>query len=892
MVCDKCEKKLGKVITPDPWKSGARNTTESGGRKVNENKALTATKNRFNPYTKSFEICRICKQKVHQAGSHYCQSCAYKKEAGRSDSEVPEELWIQLKDEAQKCLNADTAAYNIRNMKSNSNFQWMKTMMSKGVISDKVAAYVVTIQDNPIYSIDSLSNLTSMVKVGKKQECITIIESLVELFLESLLVPNRKLIPFRLRPLTKLNELSSGNVITRKKYLTYWLFEEQLKEIYATFVLALNTVAQDTVEKNKEKAIGAMKKLLAGNSEQEQNLLKYIVNKLGDPSKKIASKVIYSLGSLLNQHSNMQGVVLDEIEKVLFRTNISTRAQYYALCFLTQFYLNHDTREIARHLIEVYFSFFKACVKKGEVNSRMMSALLMGVNRAYPYAKMEMDKVSGHIDTMYRIAHIANFNVSLHALRLLHQISSNEGTVSDRFVSALYKKLPDPHINNTFHQAMLLALVYKTLAGDKQIDRTKVLIKRLLQIAIYSQPSMACGVLYVVSQLIRKNRDLSAIVLFESGGDADFADDDDDEEEKYFDVKDDQVENTSTTEDKTTPSWQFKHKKLKTVTCYNGMCRNPLYGGGQYCAYTELSILKNHFHPTVSLFATNLLNEQTINYTGDPLKDFSLIRFLDRFVFKNPKRAQDRSKEGVQTVLSSRKNYVPKGIRSVAVQSNTYLNNEEKNIPIEELFLYNFLQKRNRVKVDDGDEDDLDSVGSDEFDEMLDKMSKSKHDDDDLNFMDEIEEGFRNKKNRKKTPEEDNQEEEEEDELDDEELIDEDDDFSDLEFNSNSDEDEDLPVVNDSKKKKKDAVPVFASAEEFASLLEEEGASKIAPGGSNAWANKDNAHLHQISWEEKRNQWLKGYGKSKDKSKGGFKHGKPQKRKQTNHGKNKKKRKG
>lgn len=34
MVCEKCEKKLGKVITPDTWKSGARNTTEGGGRKV------------------------------------------------------------------------------------------------------------------------------------------------------------------------------------------------------------------------------------------------------------------------------------------------------------------------------------------------------------------------------------------------------------------------------------------------------------------------------------------------------------------------------------------------------------------------------------------------------------------------------------------------------------------------------------------------------------------------------------------------------------------------------------------------------------------------------------------------------------------------------------------
>lgn len=28
MVCDKCEAKLSKVVTPDPWKTGARNVTE------------------------------------------------------------------------------------------------------------------------------------------------------------------------------------------------------------------------------------------------------------------------------------------------------------------------------------------------------------------------------------------------------------------------------------------------------------------------------------------------------------------------------------------------------------------------------------------------------------------------------------------------------------------------------------------------------------------------------------------------------------------------------------------------------------------------------------------------------------------------------------------------
>jgi len=38
------EKKLAKVIVPDKWKDGAKNTMESGGRKINENKLLSKAK--------------------------------------------------------------------------------------------------------------------------------------------------------------------------------------------------------------------------------------------------------------------------------------------------------------------------------------------------------------------------------------------------------------------------------------------------------------------------------------------------------------------------------------------------------------------------------------------------------------------------------------------------------------------------------------------------------------------------------------------------------------------------------------------------------------------------------------------------------------------------------
>lgn len=37
---------------------------------------------------------------------------------------------------------------------------------------------------------------------------------------------------------------------------------------------------------------------------------------------------------------------------------------------------------------------------------------------------------------------------------------------------------------------------------------------------------------------------------------------------------------------------------------------------------------------------------QPIDYCGDPLQDFTLIRFLDRFVFRNPKQVSAKEIKG------------------------------------------------------------------------------------------------------------------------------------------------------------------------------------------------------------------------------------------------------
>eukprot|EP00742_Colponemidia_sp_Colp-10_P006646 GILJ01007125.1.p1 GENE.GILJ01007125.1~~GILJ01007125.1.p1 ORF type:complete len:116 (-),score=4.91 GILJ01007125.1:124-432(-) len=81
MVCTKCEKKLAKLVVPDKWKDGARNTTggRDEGRKVGGN-MLLAKKQRYQPYAVSVESrCKKCSAKLHQQGSSYCQTCAYKK---------------------------------------------------------------------------------------------------------------------------------------------------------------------------------------------------------------------------------------------------------------------------------------------------------------------------------------------------------------------------------------------------------------------------------------------------------------------------------------------------------------------------------------------------------------------------------------------------------------------------------------------------------------------------------------------------------------------------------------------------------------------------------------------------------------------------------------------
>nr|XP_046229485.1 CCAAT/enhancer-binding protein zeta [Scatophagus argus] len=829
-------------------------------------------------------------------------------------------LVSQYKTLAQRLFEAEVELYKSKkNLQKGANSNWMKTVVSAGVLADRMAAMTVLIQDAPVHTLEHVENLVSMVnKKGSRRMGLMALDTLRELLLSDLLPENRKLRPFAQHPFDQLEEKASGNRDARDRRLVLWYFEHQLKHHVAEFVEALDVVAHDTVAATKAKALATAHEMLCSRPEQERALLIQVVNKLGDPEYKTAAKASYLLETLLHKHPNMKAVVCCEVERLVFRPNISPKAQYYAVCFLSQVKLSHDEAELAAKLITIYFSFFRACVKKKDIESKMLSALLSGVNRAYPFAGAGDEKVKEQLDTLFRVVHLVKFNTAVQALMLLFQVMDSQQTVSDRYYVALYRKLLDRGLSSSSRQSMFLNLLYKSLKADIMLRRVKAFVKRLLQVSAEQNASFACGALFLVSEVMKAKPGLRMLLQEEGDGEEEeFKDlaeeneeDDDDEEEHFVDADKLQEGATAGTEEaKPAASW-VHHQNLEggtSVQSYDPLHRNPLFCGADRTTLWELQRLALHFHPSVSLFAKTILQGGSIQYSGDPLQDFTLIRFLDRFVFRNPK--QLKGKQNTDAAVSKRPS-----VSALPVNCEEFLSKEESQIPVDEIFFYRFFKKRQQEKQlrrprRDGDDESVEDVDDEEFEKMLDSCEGDSYftdlPADDLDFAGNV----KSKKGKKGAEDSDSDVDDSDmDNLDDEEVsldsMDEEDFGDELEDEGGTfmdpdeggDEDDDeIPELEDDdddafdddemeaprtkkrksseeldfsgslgskqgkkkKKGRKDA-PAFASAEEFGSMLDENAGSRFDNIGLNAVANTDRAGLKQLKWEAQRDDWIQG----------------------------------
>ncbi|KFO82216.1 CCAAT/enhancer-binding protein zeta, partial [Cuculus canorus] len=802
---------------------------------------------------------------------------------------------------------------------------WMKTVVSSGTLADRMAAMTLLIQDSAVHSLQFVENLVNLIKKkGSRQQSLMALDTFKELLISDLLPDNRKLWSFSQRPFNNIEKMSSGNRDSRDRRLILWYFEHHLKLQVAEFVQALETLSHDSLTAMKSRVLAVAHELLCNKPEQEKVLLVQLVNKLGDPQNKIATKASYLLETLLHKHPNMKGVVCSEVERLLYRSNINVKTQYYAICFLNQIVLSHEESALANKLITLYFGFFRNCIKKKDVESKMLSALLCGVNRAYPYAETGDEKVKEQMDTLFKVLHLVNFGTSVQALMLLFQVMDSQQTVSDRYYAALYKKLLDPALATCSKPSMFLNLIYKSLKADVVLRRVKAFVKRLLQVTCGQMPPFICGTLYLLSELLKVKPELRVQLQdhVESDDEECFKDQEETEdvEKKIEDAEKEVGEkeksttknSAKTNKSNSTASW-VHHLNMggrKSGTSYDPMHRSPLYCGAESTSLWELKKLSEHFHPSVALFAKTILEGNHIQYSGDPLQDFTLMRFLDRFVYRNPKLSKGKENTS-SVVMQPKKKQFMKDMHSVAVNSKEFRAKDESKIPVDEVFFHRFYskfdKKREKQRRQD-DEESVEDVDDDEFERALDTLEAADNvidvGQDDLDFASNIQKKTKgDKKGAESSADwEDSDDEDEFSDLDDEEVslgsmeedFEEDMDEEGGVFMDVADDDnrEDVNNVSKKRKRKKDTnfvgslegsnrgkkrkltdASILASAEEFGYLLDENAGSKFDNIGMNAMANRDNANVKQIQWEIERDKWLHNRDvKSIIKRKKQFKH--------------------
>ena len=217
--------------------------------------------------------------------------------------------------------------------------------------------------------------------------------------------------------------------------------------------------------------------------------------------RKIASKATYLLSQLLEQHPAMAQIVVSEVERLLFRPNIADRARYYAITFLNQIVLTNSKKDLetANTLMKIYFTIFSGLVKimkngpkttevvkkdrskpksaqkkrtpveeieSDSLNSKMMAALLTGVNRAFPFAKLD--------DEVYVFPFFTHFYLVL-TLILIH---------CSRFATCLVLILVFKHSTSSFRS--------RRPGNYYQIDFTEYCTKFCLIEDCMKLPSRQC----------------------------------------------------------------------------------------------------------------------------------------------------------------------------------------------------------------------------------------------------------------------------------------------------------------------------------------------------------------------------------------------------------------
>ncbi|KAL9028944.1 MAG: hypothetical protein Q9196_002750 [Gyalolechia fulgens] len=533
---------------------------------------------------------------------------------------LPPDLISRIQGYARSLLDAENEHYASQTGSASSAHQFYSAIMSSGTLSDKISALTLSVQESPLHNVRALETLVGLARKRSRGQAVEVLGALKDLFgLGSVLPPDRKLRAFATQPdlsaafmpemkWTSNDPLPKG---LTKAHLILWAFEDLLKTIYFDILKILETWCNDEVVFARGKAVAYVCQLLKEKPEQEANLLRLLVNKLGDSDKKIASKTSYHILQLETAHPLMKPIIISSIEgDLLFRPGQSMHAQYYAVITLNQTVLSGKEEVVAKKLLDIYFSLFakllaksqpakpaqpeanpiklnqngevqggggpagkaarrkaalkeKATAVEDDLREKMLSAVLTGVNRAVPYTNTNDEVFEAHMDMLFRVTHSSNFNTSIQALILIQQLNGTHQGSVDRFYRTLYESLLDPRLLTSSKQALYLNLLFKSLRADLNVKRVKAFTKRLLQVGAMHQPAFACGVMYMLRELEGIFANLSTFV---DEQEADYSD----EEEVFRDVLEAAIDQAPSPNQQNNQTTQKPKREI-----YDGRKRDP-----------------------------------------------------------------------------------------------------------------------------------------------------------------------------------------------------------------------------------------------------------------------------------------------------------------------------
>lgn len=636
-----------------------------------------------------------------------------------------------------------------------------------GTLSDRVAAHALLLGSSPLHNVRSLDALVVMASKKSREESGRATRALADWFSGAGLGKGRKLRYLRDQPDLAAIADSPDN-IARQQRLALYAFEDRLKKTYFAFLQALETQSHDTLPFVRQQAVTQIYLLLREKSEQEQNLLRLLVNKLGDGERSVASKATNNLLELLNTHPAMKAIVAHEIGELIRKPTRSTgradnettkkhhnHAKYYGVLALNQVILTRQDTAVATSLVHLYFELFGEGLRRlskepeggedGEVapsaagggkkskirwrdnkskgqskgkgktkaieaaivqdaDGKMMAAILTGVRRAFPFAALDLGTFDKHLDTLFRITHSASFNIAVQALQLIHVVAISSITSSqhllDRFHSSLYSSMLDPRLGSTSKTAMYLNLCFKAIREDIDESRRAAEVKRLLQILGQMDVEFVCGALFLVAELFRAQPRLRGML----------ADPEDDDEEQVINPPDEEAEERSRKE-------HFAHTpKLEALLCrplhrYDPLKRDPRYANAQDTCLWDLVPLLDHFHPTVRLLAHQLLNNEALT-TAPDLTLYSLSHFLDKFVYRNPKKRSTLQKgaSGMQPAIAAGGG-IEDGIRRIKgwggageeVNTPKFWKQKVQDVAVDSLFFHKYFNLRESRPAEGGE---------------------------------------------------------------------------------------------------------------------------------------------------------------------------------------------